>query len=93
MHPRFFRENDKIFFSAKISNVSDKDLSGEATLQFFDATTMQSIDVAMKLQTPSQSFTLLAGKSTAMSWEVSIPEGIGAITYRIIAKAGTHSGR
>jgi len=89
--PRFFRENDKIFFSAKISNVSDKSLTGEATIQFFDASSMKPVDAEMKLTQVIQPFTLEAGKSTSVSWEVSIPEGLGAITYRVIAKAGNHS--
>ncbi len=37
--PRFFRENDKITFTAKISNISEKDLNGDAKILFFDATT------------------------------------------------------
>jgi uncharacterized protein YfaS (alpha-2-macroglobulin family) len=89
--PRFFREGDKIFFSAKISNVSDKDLAGEATLEFFDATTMKPIDALMNNVRLTQAFTLEKGKSNAISWEVSIPDGIGAITYRIVAKAGNFS--
>ncbi len=87
--PRFFRENDKIFFSAKISNISDKDLSGEAVLHFFDATTMKPLDEKMGLKEFAKAFSLQAGKSDVIFWEVGIPEGVGAITYRITAKAGS----
>jgi hypothetical protein len=89
--PRFFRENDKISFSAKISNISDKNLSGEVSLHFFDAVSMKPLDALMNLQQPSVTFATEAGKSTAVVWEVSIPEGISAITYRIVAKAGNFS--
>src|ERR1035437_1228094 len=42
--PRFFRENDKMEFSTKISNLSDSELKGSAQLFLFDATTMQPLD-------------------------------------------------
>ena len=35
--PRFFRERDAMTFSAKITNLSDKDLDGTAKIFFFDA--------------------------------------------------------
>ena len=33
--PRFLREGDEIYFTAKVSNLSDSSLSGSATLQLF----------------------------------------------------------
>ena len=35
--PRFLREGDKMEFSAKIVNLTDKELTGQAELQLFDA--------------------------------------------------------
>ncbi len=54
--PRFFRENDKMKFSAKISSLVDKELSGQAQLEFFDALTMKSVDDLMKNQNQSRTF-------------------------------------
>jgi uncharacterized protein YfaS (alpha-2-macroglobulin family) len=90
--PRFFRENDKMEFSAKISNLSDKDLNGTAQLFLYDATTMKDITKSIitegKESTDQKSFTSKKGQSAAVSWSISVPEGIGAITYKVVAKAG-----
>ena len=43
--PRFFREGDKMQFTAKVSNLSPKDLDGTAKLELFDALTMEKVDV------------------------------------------------
>lgn len=89
--PRFFRENDKMKFSAKISSLVDKELSGTAQLEFFDALTMKSVDDLMKNKNKLQSFSLKSRQSTNLEWSIEIPEGLQAITYRIVAKAGDFS--
>jgi uncharacterized protein YfaS (alpha-2-macroglobulin family) len=89
--PRFFRENDKMKFSAKISSLVDKELVGTAQLEFFDALTMKPVDDVMKNQIKSQSFSLKSRQSTNLEWNIEIPEGLQAITYRIVAKAGDFS--
>nr|MCU0391536.1 MG2 domain-containing protein [Thermoflexibacter sp.] len=43
--PRFFRENDEMTFASKITNISDKDLTGKAKVMFFDAISMKEIDL------------------------------------------------
>lgn len=89
--PRFFRENDKMKFSAKISSLVDKDLSGQARLEFFDALTMKPVDNLMKNKTSVQNFSLKPKQSTSLEWSIEIPEGLQAITYRIVAKSGDFS--
>ena len=89
--PRFFREGDKITFSAKISNLSERDLSGTAKLLLFDALTMQPLDVNVNRTSSELPFSVEAGKSSLATWNLSIPEGIEAITYRITATAGNFS--
>ncbi|MCX6295881.1 MAG: MG2 domain-containing protein [Bacteroidetes bacterium] len=90
--PRFFRENDKMEFSTKISNLSDGDLSGTAQVFFYDATTMKPIDILVQSKNSNddgtRSFTSKKGQSSAISWNILIPEGVGAITYKVVAKAG-----
>lgn len=89
--PRFFRENDAMKFSAKVSSLVDGELTGQARLEFFDALTMKPIDDVMKNQNRLQSFTLKPRQSANLEWSIEIPEGIQAITYRIVAKAGDFS--
>jgi len=93
--PRFFRENDKMEFSAKIQNLSDGNLVGKADIFLYDATTMKEITTTMveaqhgKFSTIGErDFTADKGKSTVVTWNISIPEGVGAITYKVVAKAG-----
>lgn len=89
--PRFLRENDKITFSAKVSNISDKNLDGTAQLFLFDATSYQAIDYQLGNKEAQKSFTVEAGKSASVSWDLQIPEGVSAVTYRVVAKAGNFS--
>jgi uncharacterized protein YfaS (alpha-2-macroglobulin family) len=89
--PRFFREGDKIFFSAKITNLSEDDLNGSVTLQLFDAMTMKQVDAPFGNSNAVKSFSAVKGQSTSVSWELSIPEGIEAVNYKVIAKAGNQS--
>jgi uncharacterized protein YfaS (alpha-2-macroglobulin family) len=89
--PRFLREGDKLEFSAKISNISDRDLSGTAELHFFDALTMKPLDGIMGLKQSSIPFTVNKGVSSAVNWNINIPEGLQAVIYRITASAGAFS--
>lgn len=89
--PRFFREGDKMDFSAKISNISARDLSGTAELHFFDALTMKPADDILGLAQPTIPFSVNKGLSSPVSWKISIPDGLQAVIYRITASAGAFS--
>jgi uncharacterized protein YfaS (alpha-2-macroglobulin family) len=89
--PRFFRESDKIIFPAKISNISDQNLSGKVELEIFDAVTMQKLTNIFANKDFVKSFEVNAQSNTAVSWELEIPENIGLLTYRIIAKTDKFS--
>ena len=89
--PRFFREGDKVTFSSKVSNLADKDLTGDAQLFLFDASNMAPIDALLKNTNATKTFSVKKGQSAALNWDITIPEGIGAITYKVVAKAGAFS--
>ena len=55
--PRFFREDDKLTFTAKVSNLTDKEMQGDAQLFLFDATTEKPIDELCKNTRGLKSFT------------------------------------
>ena len=84
--PRFFRENDKIRFTAKVENLADGTLNGSADLALFDAFTMKNI-----LPQTSVPFGVAAGQAAAVAWDLQIPEGVTAIVYRLTATAGAFS--
>lgn len=89
--PRFFREGDQFKFSTKIVNLSDKNLNGEAKILFYNALNMEPISKQVIGGNQVTTFKAEKGKSTVVDWQISIPEGYSAITYKIIAKAGNFS--
>ena len=89
--PRFFRSGDKIQFSSKVVNLSESNLSGTVQLELFDALSMQPIDKKLKNTNTKQSITIKKGQSTVANWDLEIPEGYSAITYRVTARGGKHS--
>ena len=89
--PRFLREKDSLVFSAKLSNLTDRPLTGTSVLQLFDAITGQPIDKQVLGSTPSISFELGAKANKELTWQLRIPQGIQAIEYKVLAKAGQQS--
>ncbi len=85
--PRFLRESDKMILSTKITNLSDKDLNGETQLLLFDAFTLKPLDNVFKLKNNLQPFLAKAKQSTSASWEIEVPFGVEAVTWRFVAKA------
>ncbi len=90
--PRFFRENDEIYFTAKVSNLSEKDLKGSAKLMLFDAISMKPVDVAFGNSQQTISFDTKQGQSAPLVWKLKVPDGwTTAIIHRVVAKAGDFS--
>ncbi|HLG04037.1 MAG TPA: alpha-2-macroglobulin family protein, partial [Bacteroidia bacterium] len=86
--PRFLREKDQITFTAKVSNLSGKEISGTAQLLLFDALSMQPVESKLLAGDGKRKFTAKKGQSAPLAWDLKIPEGLGAITYRVVAVAG-----
>ena len=100
--PRFLREGDEIVISSKIANLTKKQITGEAVLQLFDATTGERIDKKLytEAEIPSatysgsygtRTFTVNANGNTQVSWLLYIPEDIAAVQYKIIAQSENYS--
>ena len=90
--PRFVREGDELYFTAKVNNLTENPLSGEAELKLFDALTMKSVDALFENDGKPASFSAEAGQSAALRWKLKIPYGQAtALTHRVIAKAGQYS--
>jgi hypothetical protein len=90
--PRFLREGDKMEFSTKIVNLTDKELTGQAELQLIDATTNQPVDGWFNNMMPNQFFTVAAGQSEAVKFPIAVPYQFNkALVWRIIAKADAFS--
>lgn len=89
--PRFLREGDKLTLMTKITNLSNKDLSGVAVLTIKDAVTGKEINSLFKNTLAAKNFSVAKGLNTSASWEIEVPSGVDAITYEIVAKAGDFS--
>ncbi|MDQ6762589.1 MAG: alpha-2-macroglobulin, partial [Bacteroidota bacterium] len=87
--PRFLREGDQMEFSAKIVNLGDKEVSGQADFQLLNASTMNPVDSWFKNNMPSKTFKVAAGQSTLVTFSIDVPQNFNdAVVYRIVAKAG-----
>jgi hypothetical protein len=90
--PRFLREGDRIILSARVSNLADKAVTGEAVLQLIDPETNAPVDGLFKNAFPTQYFTAESKQTTAVQFEVEVPNQFTKpLQYRIIAKAGNNS--
>lgn len=83
--PRFFREGDKMWLSARIDAVNGNIPEVKASMQLIDALT--GVDILKEqIQTIK-----LNGKQAEARWEVAIPKGKYAITVRTKAWTEKHS--
>ncbi len=90
--PRFFREGDVIAYTAKVSNLSKKTLTGSAQIELLDAVTMQPVTDLLGVVEQTVPFTVPAGQSVPVSWTIKVPKGkVNAITHRVTCQAGNYS--
>jgi uncharacterized protein YfaS (alpha-2-macroglobulin family) len=91
--PRFLREGDEITMTAKVTNLSDADQNGKAQLFLYDALTMKDITAELMADAGSaeRSFTAKKGQSAPLAWNLKVPQGYGALQYKVVATAGNFS--
>jgi uncharacterized protein YfaS (alpha-2-macroglobulin family) len=84
--PRFLREGDRMEFSAKIVNLTDKEITGTSQLELLDAGSNKPVDGWFKNVFPNQYFTIPAGQSVAVKFPMEVPSNFNAaMMYRIKA--------
>ena len=93
--PRFLREGDTMDFAAKVVNAGDSTVHGEVTLEFFSAEDNQPIemicndrrdDVHIVSTTSAQPFDVTAKGVQEVHFRLAVPEGVPAVSYRIVAR-------
>ena len=89
--PRYLREDDRLVISAKVTNLSERDLKGEARLEITDGLTGRKADSVFKNMELSKGFDVSKGGSTNVIWEIAVPYGFEAADIRITAKAENFS--
>ena len=86
--PRFLREGDNIDLTTKIVNLTDSEMTGQAELQLFDATTNEPVDGWFQNMQANQYFTVGAKQSGVVVFPIQIPYQFNKpLTYKIIAHA------
>ena len=90
--PRFLREGDMLSLPAKVTNLTDAEMSGQLTLEIIDAETGTSVDGYFHNVFPVQYFTATARQSTAVPFTLRVPGNFNKpVTFRISARAGKHT--
>jgi len=89
--PRFFRENDKMELSVKISNLSEKELKGNAKIEFTDPITMKQVIGILEKNEDIKSFSVNKKGNTNVIWNINVPEDVNAISVKIVATAENFS--
>ncbi len=86
--PRFLRQDDELEFTAKVTNLTEAALNGQAELQFFEASTMEPISSQLINSSLKVPFEIEAGRSAAVAWTLKVPkEMTSALVYRVIARS------
>lgn len=83
--PRFLREGDVIEFTVKVTNQGATRQKGAARLSFKDLRTDKPVDQELGLGNADQPFDLAAGESRTLSWKISVPDGLGPVSYKAVA--------
>lgn len=91
--PRFFRERDEIEYTAKVVNLTENTLSGNAELQLINP--INSMPVYKWLDNPqfNQNFTVEGGQSARLAWRFKVPDvsEVQMIEHTVVAAAGDFS--
>jgi len=89
--PRFVREGDQIAFPVKVTNRSAEAISGKVRLTFADAATLNPVDSALGNLQPELPFEIPAGESRTYSWDITVPDGMGFLTYKAVGASANLS--
>lgn len=86
--PRFLREGDVLEFTVRVSNQSPTRQTGSVRLTFNDARTGDSMDSQLGNAATDQAFDVPAGQSQSYSWRLTVPDGMGFLTYKAVGSTG-----
>ena len=89
--PRFLREGDILEFTTKVSNQGATRQKGAVKLTLADARTSKPLDTEMANTAPVHDFDLPAGESKTFSWRLTVPDGVGPLTYKVVAASERNS--
>ncbi len=86
--PRFVRHGDRLEFPAKVSNLSKKQITGQARLELFDPMNGKNLNTSFAVSAGKATFTIPIGQSSPLSWTLLVPDDyLGMLGYRVIAES------
>jgi hypothetical protein len=96
--PRFFREGDTLTLRAKITNCGEESQEGNVMLEFFNAEDNRPLEMILGEESMvphlsakgSATFHVAAGTSEVVQFRIRVPEGVSAVTYRMMARTGSY---
>lgn len=86
--PRFFRAGDTITIAARLNNLTGQELKGRVNLQLFNAVNMKPVKLLLNPADAIQTFTLAGHTNQSLSFKITVPETLTALTYRLTVDAG-----
>lgn len=89
--PRFLRQGDEVVIETKITNRTDKAISGIVGLQLSNPFSGEEANEKFNNLNRNKSYTIDPRGNTDVSWRISVPADMDAVQYKIVAKAGDFS--
>ena len=89
--PRFVRQGDRLLFTARLSNLSDKTLPVKVNIAFFNPENGKKLNLFLTRKTVEQHLTIKPNENTVVSWLIHIPDDVRFVAYRIKAVSGENS--
>lgn len=89
--PRFMRQGDKVIVTAKVDNISDKDIEGLVKIKIQDIESNKDITDKFISFNVSQKLSLLPKSSKVYSFELKVPNITSPIQYTITANSSQFS--
>ncbi|MCP3142535.1 alpha-2-macroglobulin family protein [Pyxidicoccus xibeiensis] len=89
--PRFLREGDRAVLEVVVNNAAEKPQQGTLTLDIVDPQTQKSLLADFGVQAASQAFNVAPGKGTNLRFPLTTPTRVGAVAFRVVARAGNLS--
>ena len=87
--PRFIREGDELEYTAKVNNMTEQALRGNARLELLDANTGKVVNDLFGLSQNELTFTAQGKQSARLAWKLKVPNvGAMVLTHRVIAQSG-----
>lgn len=85
--PRFLREGDVLYFAAKVTNMTDREMNPAVSVAFFDPATGKDLGGLLKHKNEVFTVRIPAGQSRSVQWPVTVPDGLVCVAYRTGARA------